>query len=92
MSAMDRLRKILLWLKNLGQEQIELSKMTRLKEGEKVDRIFELTWNTATSFERHVTVEKNLADVYFVNCKASKQEAVGNTQCQMINLRKVQVM
>ena len=43
MSAVDRLRKVILLLKNLGQEQTELSKITRLKEGLKVERLSELT-------------------------------------------------
>ena len=47
MSAVDRLRKIILWLKNLGQEQTELSKITRLKERFKVERLSELTGHMA---------------------------------------------
>ena len=69
MSQVDRVQKIILRLKNLGQEQI-LSKIRRLNEGLKVKRLSDLTEHMAvqpagTTFERYVTVIKNLADAFF---------------------------
>ena len=80
MSAVDRLRKIILRLKNLGQEQTELSKITRLKEGLKVGkRLSELTGHKAVqpagiTFEGYATVVKNLADAFIPTGKISEQK------------------
>ena len=74
MSTVDRLRKIILRLKNLGLEQVELSKITRFKVG-----LSELTGHMAvqpagTIFEGYVTVVKNLADAFFPDSKLSEQK------------------
>ena len=57
MSAVDRLRTIILRLQNLGQGYTELSKIARLKEDLRVDRLSGLTG--------HVRIcKKNLADAF----------------------------
>ena len=85
MSAVDRLRKIILRLKNLGQEQTELSKITRFKKGLKVERLSELTGHMAvqpagiTIEGYYVTVVKSLADASFPAVKLSEQKMSVNS-------------
>ena len=79
MSAVDRLRKIILRCKNLGQEQTELSKIIRPIEGLRVERLSGQTGHmtvqpAGTRFEGYVSNCGNEPS----QCFFSKQQTIWN--------------